>query len=52
LPKGGLIFVKQLGVTGSSTYSHDATVGVMCCGQAEVKDGQGIYQLNMELGEK
>jgi hypothetical protein len=34
------------------TYSHDAAVGVLCRGQAVVKNGQGIYQLNTKLGEQ
>ena len=35
---------------GDPTYSHDATVGVMRCGQAVVKEVGGSYSLDLKLG--
>jgi len=37
---------------GDPTYAHDATVGVMRCGQAVVKDVEGTYSPEMKLGEQ
>ena len=35
---------------GSPIQAHDATVGVMRCGQAVIKDVDGTYSSNMKLG--
>ena len=35
---------------GDPTYAHDATVGVMRCGQAVVKEVGGSYSLDLKLG--
>ncbi|MGB0799801.1 MAG: DUF1737 domain-containing protein [Planktomarina sp.] len=35
---------------GAPSYAHDATVGVMRCGQAVVKDVDGTYSPDMKLG--
>ena len=35
---------------GDPTYAHDATVGVMRCGQAVVKEAGGSYSLDLKLG--
>lgn len=34
---------------GDPTYAHDATVGVMRCGQAVVKEVEGSYSADMKL---
>ncbi len=34
---------------GNPTYAHDATVGVMRCGQAVVKEVEGSYSPDMKL---
>ncbi|MEL6609667.1 MAG: DUF1737 domain-containing protein [Pseudomonadota bacterium] len=36
---------------GDPTYAHDATSGVMRCGQAVVKDAPGDYTPETKLGE-
>lgn len=36
---------------GDPTYAHDATTGVMRCGQAVVKDVDGDYAPDMKLGD-
>ncbi|KGM50542.1 DUF1737 domain-containing protein [Pseudooceanicola atlanticus] len=36
---------------GSPTYAHDATTGVMRCGQAVTKEVEGEYSPDMKLGE-
>ncbi|WP_370274261.1 DUF1737 domain-containing protein [Pseudooceanicola nitratireducens] len=35
---------------GDPTYAHDATTGVMRCGQAVVKDAKGDYSPEIKLG--
>ncbi len=35
---------------GNPTYAHDATSGVMRCGQAVVKEVDGAYDPNSKLG--
>ena len=35
---------------GDPTYAHDATVGVMRCGQAVVKEVGGSYSVELKLG--
>ena len=35
---------------GDPTYAHDATVGVMRCGQAVVKEVGGSYSVDLKLG--
>ena len=35
---------------GGATHAHDATVGVMRCGQAVIKEVDGTYSSNMKLG--
>jgi hypothetical protein len=35
---------------GDPTYAYDATVGVMRCGQAVVKEVGGSYSLDLKLG--
>ncbi len=35
---------------GDPTYAHDATSGVMRCGQAVVKDVDGDYDPSVKLG--
>ena len=35
---------------GDPTCAHDATVGVMRCGQAVVKEIEGAYSPEMKLG--
>ena len=35
---------------GGPTHAHDATVGVMRCGQAVIKEVDGTYSSNMKLG--
>lgn len=35
---------------GNPTYAHDASNGVMRCGQAVVKEVDGAYSPEMELG--
>ena len=35
---------------GGPTHPHDATVGVMRCGQAVIKEVDGTYSSNMKLG--
>ncbi|MGR3468226.1 MAG: DUF1737 domain-containing protein [Shimia sp.] len=37
---------------GSPTYAHDATQGVMRCGQAVVKEAPGTYTPDMKLSEQ
>lgn len=36
---------------GDPTYAHDATTGVMRCGQAVVKEVNEVYDPEMKLGE-
>ncbi|WP_407494753.1 DUF1737 domain-containing protein [Pseudooceanicola sp. MF1-13] len=36
---------------GGPTYAHDATTGVMRCGQAVTKDVAGDYDPDVKLGE-
>lgn len=36
---------------GDPTYAHDATTGVMRCGQAVTKDVDGTYDPDIKLGE-
>ncbi len=36
---------------GDPTYAHDATTGVMRCGQAVTKDVDAAYAPGMKLGE-
>ncbi|MEM6306586.1 MAG: DUF1737 domain-containing protein [Pseudomonadota bacterium] len=36
---------------GDPTYAHDATSGVMRCGQAVVKDVDADYSPDMTLGQ-
>lgn len=36
---------------GDPTYAHDATTGVMRCGQAVTKEVAGEYDPEMKLGE-
>lgn len=36
---------------GDPTYAHDATSGVMRCGQAVVKDVDGEYDPDVRLGQ-
>lgn len=36
---------------GDPTYAHDATTGVMRCGQAVVKDVEGEYSPEIKLGD-
>lgn len=36
---------------GDPTYAHDATTGVMRCGQAVVKTVPGDYSLEIKLGD-
>ena len=36
---------------GDPTYAHDATTGVMRCGQAVTKEVEGEYSPDMKLGE-
>lgn len=36
---------------GGPTYAHDATSGVMRCGQAVVKEVDGTYDPEMKLGQ-
>ncbi|MBB05821.1 DUF1737 domain-containing protein [Pseudooceanicola sp.] len=36
---------------GDPTYAHDATTGVMRCGQAVTKQADGAYDPGMKLGE-
>ena len=35
---------------GDPTYAYDATVGVMRCGQAVVKEVGGSYSVDLKLG--
>jgi hypothetical protein len=35
---------------GDPTYAHDATVGIMRCGQAVVKEVGGSYSVDLKLG--
>jgi hypothetical protein len=35
---------------GSPIHAHDATVGVMRCGQAVIKKVDGTYSSNIKLG--
>ncbi len=37
---------------GSPTQTHDATSGVMRCGQAVIKEVPGDYTVDMKLGEQ
>ena len=37
-------------LAGCPSYSHDATVGVMHCGPAKIKDVRDTYQPIMNLG--
>jgi hypothetical protein len=37
---------------GSPTYAHDATSGVMRCGQAVVKEVAGAYSPDLKLGNQ
>ena len=37
---------------GNPTYAHDATSGVMRCGQAVVKEVEGTYSPDLKLGEQ
>lgn len=37
---------------GNPTYAHDATSGVMRCGQAVVKEVEGSYSPDLKLGEQ
>ncbi|MGR3490565.1 MAG: DUF1737 domain-containing protein [Shimia sp.] len=37
---------------GSPTYAHDATSGVMRCGQAVVKEAPGTYTPDIKLSEQ
>ncbi|MEO0357858.1 MAG: DUF1737 domain-containing protein [Pseudomonadota bacterium] len=39
------------GLYGDPTYAHDATSGVMRCGQAVVKEVQGDYDADTKLGQ-
>ncbi|EAQ04382.1 hypothetical protein OB2597_09569 [Pseudooceanicola batsensis HTCC2597] len=36
---------------GDPTYAHDATTGVMRCGQAVVKEVEGAYAPEIKLGD-
>ncbi|KNG94381.1 DUF1737 domain-containing protein [Pseudaestuariivita atlantica] len=36
---------------GDPTYAHDASNGVMRCGQAVVKDVSGDYSPDLKLGQ-
>lgn len=36
---------------GDPSYAHDATTGVMRCGQAVTKDVPGDYAADVKLGE-
>ena len=36
---------------GNPTYAHDATSGVMRCGQAVVKEADGTYTSDTKLSE-
>ncbi|WP_116130786.1 DUF1737 domain-containing protein [Tropicimonas sp. IMCC34043] len=36
---------------GNPTYAFDAAKGVMRCGQAVVKDVNGVYDPGLKLGE-
>ena len=36
---------------GEPTYAHDATAGVMRCGQAVTKEAPGDYSPGVKLGE-
>jgi hypothetical protein len=36
---------------GDPTYAHDATTGVMRCGQAVTKEAEGTYTADTKLGE-
>ncbi|MGI3169163.1 DUF1737 domain-containing protein [Pseudooceanicola sp. C21-150M6] len=36
---------------GNPTYAHDATTGVMRCGQAVTKEVPGEYSPDVKLGE-
>ncbi|MEM6477896.1 MAG: DUF1737 domain-containing protein [Pseudomonadota bacterium] len=35
---------------GSPSYAHDATAGVMRCGQAVTKEVEGTYSPDLKLG--
>jgi len=37
---------------GPPTYAHDATLGVMRCGQAVTKEVPGTYSPDLKLGEQ
>jgi hypothetical protein len=37
---------------GDPTYAHDATTGVMRCGQAVVKEVPGVYTPETKLSEQ
>jgi hypothetical protein len=37
---------------GNPTYAHDAARGVMCCGQAVVKEVTGTYGPDTALGDE
>ena len=36
---------------GDPTYAHDATTGVMRCGQAVTKEVAGEYSADLKLGD-
>ena len=37
---------------GDPTYAHDATSGVMRCGQAVTKEAEGTYSADIKLGDQ